>query len=74
MEVLVRHMKCTLLREAAAECLLEVVTKGMEPMPKVQLVESLCTVLEAAGLLNDLEVSMDHFIAGSLIHQSYTHR
>ena len=49
-------MQDSLLREAAAECLLETITKGMEPMAKMHLIESLCNVLEQAGLLRPIDV------------------
>ena len=50
-------MQDSLLREAAAECLLEIITKGMEPISKMNLIESLCNVLEQAGLLKPIDVS-----------------
>uniref|UniRef100_A0A6A7FWH1 Exportin-T n=3 Tax=Hirondellea gigas TaxID=1518452 RepID=A0A6A7FWH1_9CRUS len=60
--VLVRHMQDPLLREAAAECLLEVITKGMEPVPKMQLIESLCNVLDSAGLLKPIDDDDSDFL------------
>ena len=39
------------LRESAADCLRDIVTKGMEPQPKIELVESLAKMLETTGVL-----------------------
>lgn len=40
------------LREEACDCLLEIVNKGMDPVDKTKLVESLCQVLQSAGFFN----------------------
>lgn len=42
----------TLLRESAAECLCEIVSKGMEPLPKIDLVESLNERLRNLSILS----------------------
>ncbi|XP_057710617.1 exportin-T isoform X2 [Corythoichthys intestinalis] len=47
--LLLGHMSVEELREEACDCLLEIVNKGMDPVDKTKLVESLCTVLQAAG-------------------------
>lgn len=39
------------LREAACECVHEIVNKGMDPIAKTTLVESFASVLEQAGIL-----------------------
>uniref|UniRef100_UPI00358DF71B exportin-T isoform X7 n=1 Tax=Myxine glutinosa TaxID=7769 RepID=UPI00358DF71B len=50
--LLLGHMSVDVLRESACDCLLEIVSKGMEPRDKMELVESLSQVLEAAGFYN----------------------
>lgn len=40
------------LREEACDCLFEIVNKGMDPVDKTKLVESLCQVLQSAGFFN----------------------
>lgn len=40
------------LREEACDCLLEIVNKGMDPLDKTKLVESLSRVLQSAGFFN----------------------
>ena len=40
------------MREAAADCLHDIVAKGMDPVAKTKLVESLLSVLDSAGILN----------------------
>lgn len=51
-ELLVRFLREAPLREAAADCLHDIVAKGMEPVAKTKLVESLLSVLDSAGILN----------------------
>jgi len=48
--VFLRHLRVAQLRETAAECLTNIVSKGMEPVAKIKLVESYMEVLEAASL------------------------
>ncbi|CAL4069597.1 unnamed protein product, partial [Meganyctiphanes norvegica] len=48
---LVGHLKEPLLREAAADCIHEIINKGMDPLVKTQLIESFVTVLDQAGVL-----------------------
>lgn len=40
------------LREEACDCLFEIINKGMDPVDKTKLVQSLCGVLQAAGFFN----------------------
>lgn len=40
------------LREEACDCLFEIVNKGMDPVDKTKLVESLCQALHAAGFFS----------------------
>ena len=55
---LVDHLKEPLLREAAADCSHEIITKGMDPVTKTQLIESFVTVLDQAGVLKPVDVSL----------------
>jgi exportin-T len=45
-------------REAAADCLHDIISKGMEPLDKLQLVETLVSVLQSSGILKPLEVKI----------------
>lgn len=51
-DLLVLFLRKPLLREAATDCLHDIVAKGMDPVAKTKLVESLLTVLDSAGILN----------------------
>ena len=42
----------TSLHEAATDCLHDIVAKGMDPVAKTKLVESLLSVLDSARVLN----------------------
>ncbi|XP_053572815.1 exportin-T isoform X2 [Bombina bombina] len=50
--MLLSHMSVEVLREEACDCLYEIVNKGMDPIDKTKLVESLCQVLQSAGFFN----------------------
>ncbi|MBN3313578.1 XPOT protein, partial [Atractosteus spatula] len=50
--MLLGHMSVEVLREEACDCLFEIVNKGMDPVDKTKLVESLCQVLQSAGFFN----------------------
>ncbi|KAE8281121.1 Exportin-T Exportin(tRNA) tRNA exportin [Larimichthys crocea] len=50
--LLLSQMSVEELREEACDCLFEIVNKGMDPMDKTKLVESLCQVLQSAGFFN----------------------
>ncbi|XP_023673567.1 exportin-T isoform X2 [Paramormyrops kingsleyae] len=50
--LLLSHMSVEVLREEACDCLFEIVNKGMDPIDKTKLVESLCQVLQTAGFFN----------------------
>ncbi|KAJ8245570.1 hypothetical protein GJAV_G00272180 [Gymnothorax javanicus] len=50
--LLLSHMSVEVLREEACDCLFEIVNKGMDPVDKTKLVESLCQVLQNAGFFN----------------------
>lgn len=58
---LVDHLKEPLIREAAADCIHEIITKGMDPVTKTQLIESFVTVLDQAGVLKPIDVSIFYF-------------
>uniref|UniRef100_A0A8B9T2C8 Exportin-T n=1 Tax=Anas platyrhynchos TaxID=8839 RepID=A0A8B9T2C8_ANAPL len=58
--MLLGHMSVEVLREEACDCLFEIVNKGMDPIDKTKLVESLCQVLQSAGLFSiDQEDDVD---------------
>ncbi|XP_022238268.1 exportin-T-like isoform X1 [Limulus polyphemus] len=57
--ILVQYLSLPQLREAACECILEIINKGMEPSAKTKLVESFVTVLEQAGVLNPSQADED---------------
>ncbi|KAJ8373549.1 hypothetical protein SKAU_G00041290 [Synaphobranchus kaupii] len=58
--LLLSHMSVEVLREEACDCLFEIVNKGMDPVDKTKLVESLCLVLQNAGFFNvDQEEDVD---------------
>lgn len=48
------------LREEACDCLFEIVNKGMDPVDKTKLVESLCQVLQSAGFFNVEQVRLKY--------------
>ncbi|XP_036375883.1 exportin-T isoform X1 [Megalops cyprinoides] len=50
--LLLSHMSVEVLREEACDCLFEIINKGMDPVDKTKLVESLCQVLQTAGFFN----------------------
>ncbi|XP_066523340.1 exportin-T [Hoplias malabaricus] len=50
--LLLSHMSVDELREEACDCLFEIVNKGMDPVEKTKLVESLSQVLQSAGFYN----------------------
>ncbi|XP_073644522.1 exportin-T isoform X4 [Tursiops truncatus] len=50
--MLLGHMSIEVLREEACDCLFEIVNKGMDPVDKMKLVESLCRVLQSAGFFS----------------------
>ncbi|OCT87510.1 exportin-T isoform X2 [Xenopus laevis] len=50
--MLLGHLSVEVLREEACDCLYEIVNKGMDPIDKTKLVESLCQVLQSAGFFS----------------------
>ncbi|XP_057596480.1 exportin-T isoform X6 [Hippopotamus amphibius kiboko] len=71
--MLLGHMSIEVLREEACDCLFEIVNKGMDPVDKMKLVESLCQVLQSAGFFSiDQEEDVDFLARFSkllLIHE-----
>ena len=53
---LLRYMSVEVLRESACDCIHEIIMKGMEPVAKQELIESLVSVLEKSGVLQLQEV------------------
>lgn len=60
MNLLLSQMSMEELREEACDCLFEIVNKGMDPVDKTKLVESLCQVLQSAGFFNVEQVREAH--------------
>ena len=50
---LLEYLTAPFLRESAAECLREVISKGMEPIPKIELIESLAKRLTCLSTNSD---------------------
>lgn len=61
--LLLSHMSVEELREEACDCLFEIVNKGMDPVNKTKLVESLSQVLRSAGFFNVKQVHAVHHVA-----------
>ncbi|CAH3184242.1 unnamed protein product, partial [Porites lobata] len=51
-----RYMSVEVLRESACDCIHEIIMKGMEPLAKKELVESLQSVLEKSSILEPQEL------------------
>jgi len=60
---LLRYMSVEVLRESACDCIHEIIMKGMDPMAKKELVESLLSVLEKSGILMPQEDEDADFMA-----------
>ncbi|XP_020631719.1 exportin-T-like [Orbicella faveolata] len=56
-------MSVEVLRESACDCMHEIIIKGMEPVAKQELVESLLSVLEKSGVLQLQEDEDADFLA-----------
>lgn len=65
--MLLGHMSVEVLREEACDCLFEIVNKGMDPIDKTKLVESLCQVLQSAGLFSIDQVCILMFTIGMVM-------
>lgn len=65
MNLLLSQMSVEELREEACDCLFEIINKGMDPVDKTKLVESLCQVLQSAGFFNVEQVRL--FLIFSLV-------
>ncbi|XP_046878660.1 exportin-T isoform X3 [Hypomesus transpacificus] len=61
--LLLSQMSVEELREEACDCLFEIVNKGMDPVDKTKLVESLCQVLQSAGFFNVAQEEDVDFLA-----------
>lgn len=57
--LLLSQMSMEELREEACDCLFEIINKGMDPVDKTKLVESLCRVLQSAGFFNVEQVTQN---------------
>ncbi|CAH3141687.1 unnamed protein product [Porites evermanni] len=76
-----QYMSVEVLRESACDCIHEIIMKGMEPLAKKELVESLLSVLEKSSILEPQEDEDADFMAklakltsasGSQLLNSYT--
>ena len=54
-------MSVEVLRESACDCIHEIIMKGMEPLAKKELVESLLSVLEKSSILEPQEVHVHDY-------------
>jgi len=54
--VLLHFMTQPLLRESSCDCISEIISKGMEPLAKVKLIESFTSMLSNARVFNNAEV------------------
>ncbi|CAH1784092.1 unnamed protein product [Owenia fusiformis] len=50
--VLLQFMSVDVLRESACDCIIEIISKGMDPLAKMNLIESFTSILDRAGILN----------------------
>ena len=55
--MLLRYMSIDVLRESACDCFHEIISKGMDPVAKTELIESVTKVLHESGVLPPKEVS-----------------
>ena len=55
--LLLQYIQAPLLRESACDAIHEIISKGMEPSAKTELIESFTTVLESAGVMHAADVS-----------------
>lgn len=61
-DALVHFLSLPAQREAACDCVFEIVSKGMDPADKARLVESLSAVLQRAGVLGVSEAEDVDFL------------
>ena len=52
------YLTVPLLKESTAECLHNIVSKGMEPVPKIELVEGLCERLMDMHILSTVSTKV----------------
>lgn len=64
--LLLAQMSMEELREEACDCLFEIINKGMDPVDKTKLVESLCQALHSAGFFSVEQVRL--CCSGSRLH------
>ncbi|KAK2192614.1 hypothetical protein NP493_26g07059 [Ridgeia piscesae] len=58
--VLLHFMTQPLLRESSCDCISEIISKGMEPLAKVKLIESFTSMLSNARVFNNAEEEDDY--------------
>jgi exportin-T len=54
--VLVQQLSACSLREASADCIHDIICKGMDPILKTKLIESFSSVFASAGVWNSVKV------------------
>ena len=64
-------MSVEVLRESACDCIHEIIMKGMEPLAKKELVESLLSVLEKSSILEPQEVKWLFMSKRNIFVQDY---
>ena len=55
--LLLRYLSIDVLRESACDCFHEIISKGMDPIAKTELVESITKVLHDSGVIPPSDVS-----------------
>ena len=70
--LLLSQMSVDELREEACDCLFEIVNKGMDPVDKTKLVESLCQVLQSAGFFNVEQVRLPPPVTTSFLRRFFS--
>ncbi|XP_065829069.1 exportin-T-like [Oscarella lobularis] len=61
--LLLKYMRVETLRESAADCLHEIIRKGMDPIAKTKLIESIMKLLENSGFYPPPEGEGIEFVA-----------
>eukprot|EP00118_Oscarella_pearsei_P000252 m.4515 g.4515 ORF g.4515 m.4515 type:complete len:847 (+) comp10890_c0_seq1:178-2718(+) len=61
--LVLKYMSVETLRESAVDCLYEIIRKGMDPLAKTKLIESLMKLLESSGFYPSAEDESIEFVA-----------
>jgi len=60
--LLVKALGHPMIRESAADCIYDIISKGMEPLSKVKLVESFSSFLSSVGIWQAADVSLEYLV------------